>query len=273
MNFTWNNSPFARGMFPTGSRYFGAEVRPAMGIHDAMRGLVLPRYRSHVENLHILNQEAQPDLPRLARSEAPLAGGSAEGGKIRVQYTWQGHVYEEEIYGVVELFRAPIASLFGQNEVLFWYVDFLFSFRSAAGRLDDSAKLFTVMISSFRLNPHWYAAYKSIIQSLIQGQVQRIHHIGQIGQIYAQTGREMREQNLHDWYARQEVYDRLATDRSREIRGVDAFLDPHREQVVELPSGYGNAWANNLGEYILTEDPNFNPNQISTQHWEPMAPK
>ena len=141
------------------------------------------------------------------------------------------------------------------------------------GRLDEAGKLFYVMISSFRVNPHWYAAYKSIIQSLIQGQIQRIRHIGQIGQIYAQTGREIREQNLRDWYSRQEVYDRLSTDWSRQIRGVDAFFDPHREEVVELPSGYGNAWANNLGEYILTEDPNFNPNQFSNLHWEPMEQK
>ena len=101
-------------------------------------------------------------------------------------------------------------------------------------------------------------------------QIQRIHHIGQIGHILAETGRQIREQNLSDWYSRQAIYDRLATDRSRSIRGVDAFFDPHREQVVELPSGYGHAWANNLGEYILTEDSTFDPNLSSTLHWEPM---
>jgi hypothetical protein len=52
--------------------------------------------------------------------------------------------------------------------------------------------------------------------------------------------------------------------------GVDAFYAPHRQEEVELPSGYGHAWANNLGEYILTEDPNFNPNVHSSLHWEPM---
>jgi hypothetical protein len=30
MNFTWNNNPMTRMMFPVGSRYFGAEVRPPM---------------------------------------------------------------------------------------------------------------------------------------------------------------------------------------------------------------------------------------------------
>ncbi len=273
LNFTWNDNPMTRLMFPVGSRYFGAEVRPPMKVLDAFHQIVLPRYRSSMRDLQILHEELQPDLPRLVQSEAAVSGGWAEGAKMRIRYTGPMGALEEEIYGVVEVFRAPIASAFGMSEVIFWWLDYLFSFRTAAGRLDATADLFSVMIESFRLNPNWYAAYKSIIQSLAQQQIQRIHHIGQIGEIYARTGREMREQNLNDWYARQATYDRLATDRSRAIRDVDAFFDPHREEVVELPAGYGHAWANNLGEYILTEDANFNPNLESNQHWEPMEQK
>ena len=273
INFTWNNNPLNRMMFPAGSRYFGAEVRQPVGIQEALRKLVLPRYRAKVQNLQILSEELQPDLPRLVRSEAPVSGGSAEGGKVRIRYGSQGYQLDEEIYGVVEVFRAPIASMFGSAEVIFWFVDYLFSFRAAEGQLDATGDIFEVMIGSFQLNPHWYAAYKSIVQTLAQQQIQRIHHIGQIGSILAQTGREIREQNLNDWYSRQAAYDRLSTDRSRVIRSVDGFYDPHREEEVELPSGYGHAWANNLGEYILTEDSSFNPNIHSNLHWESMEQK
>jgi hypothetical protein len=272
MNLVWNNNPMTRMMNPVGSRYFGAEVRPPMGIQEAMRGLVLPRYRSQVQNLQVLSFEPLPDFPRLAKSEAAISGGSAEGGKVRIRYGWQGGQFDEEIYGMVEIFRAPVATMFSAGEIIVWFVDALFSFRAAAGRLDASADLFSLMIRSFKLNPQWYAAFKSIAQYLAQMQIQRIHHIGQIGSILAQTGSEMREQNLRDWYGRQEVYDRLSTDWSRTIRDVDGFFDPHRQEVVELPSGYGHAWANNLGEYILTEDPNFDPNVQSNLHWEPMQP-
>lgn len=272
MNFTWN--PTALGsLFSTGSRQFGAEVRAPMGVRDALRSLVLPRFRSRVQNLQILNEAPVPDLPRLARSEALTSGGSAEGAKIRVRYTSQGVQIEEEIYGVVEVFTYPVQSLFGTAQASYWLVDFLFSFRAAAGRLDSTADLFGAMITSVRPNPHWYAAFKGIAQRLSQMQIQRIRHIGQIGQIYAQTGQEIREQNLNDWYARQSTYDRIATDRSRQIRDVDAYYDPHKEETVELPAGYGHAWANNLGEYILTESPSFNPNEGSNLHWEPMTPQ
>jgi hypothetical protein len=273
MNFTWNTNPLAHMMSPVGSRSFGAEVRPPMGIQQAMREMVIPRYRGMVQGLQILNFELVPDLPRLAKSEAPLSGGSAEGGKIRIVYNWQGTAYEEEIYGVVEIFRAPLPGMFGASEIQIWFIDFLFLFRAAKERLEATANLFSAMIHSFQLNPQWYAAYKSIIQTLAQRQIQHIHHIGQIGQMLAQSGREMRDQNLRDWYQRQETYDRLATDWSRAIREVDGFFDPHRQEVVELPAGYGHAWANNLGEYILTEEADFNPNLYSNQHWEPMEIK
>jgi hypothetical protein len=157
-------------------------------------------------------------------------------------------------------------------EVITWFIDYLFAFRAAAGKLDSMADLFGVMIRSLKVNPEWAAAFKSIAQYLANAQVQRIQHIGQIGKIYAQTGREIREQNLNDFYARQAAYARLATDWSRAIRDVDAFYDPNRGETVELPAGYGHAWANNLGEYIVTKSPNFNPNIGSNQNWAEMAP-
>jgi hypothetical protein len=270
MNFIVNNNQLTSGFFPSGSKYFGAEVGQPVSIRDAFRNYVLPRYRSMYADLQIIKEEAVPELPQLVRSEAPMTGNFAEGGKVRIGYTWKGYHFEEEIYGVVEVFRARIPSMFGFTESITWFIDYLFSFRALDGKLDRSGEIFFMMLSSFQLNPQWYAAFKSIAQTLIQNQIQQIKSIGQIGQIYAQTGREMREQNLRDWYSRQETYDRLAVDRSRQIRDVDGFFDPHRQEVVELPSGYGHAWANNLGEYILTDNPNFNPNGESNLHWEPM---
>jgi hypothetical protein len=270
MNFTWSNNPMTRMTVPKGSRYFGAEVCPLVDIHQAFTHYVIPRFRSSCSNLQVIKEEPVPDLPRLVKSEAPLVGGTAEGGRIRIGFSWQNFQFEEEIYGVVESFRAPIASVFGTTEILIWFIDYLFSFRAAAGRLDKNADLFGVMLRSFQLNPEWYAAFKCVAQYLASNQIQRIRHIGQIGEIYAQTGRQMREENLNNWYSRQRIYDRISVDRSRAIRDMDGFFDPHKQEVVELPSGYGHAWANNLGEYIVTEDSTFNPNVDSNLHWEPM---
>lgn len=253
-----------------GGKHFGAEVRAPMGIQRAIRELVLPRYRGTVQNLQILSEAIEPELPRAAKSEALVTpGGSAEGGKVRIRYHWAGREFEEEIYGVVEVFQLPGAGLFGASGAL-WYVDFLFSFRAGAGKLDSMADLFEVMIRSIQINPEWYAAIKGLSQQLISRQITHIRHIGQIGTIIAQQSAELRQQGLNDWYRRQEIRDEGMTKWTRQYRGLDGFYDPNRGEVVELPSGYGQAWATPGGEYIVTDSLNFNPNEHSNLNWQPL---
>jgi len=259
---------------PQGSKYYGAEVRKPVAMREAFTQFILPRYRSWAEKLQLVNFELQPDLPRLVKSDALVTPNcSAEGGKARIRYSWHNQDYEEEIYGVVEIFRMPTPAAIGKPEVIVWFIDNLFAFRAGAGRLEANVDLFTMMITSLKANPEWYAAFKTIANQLIAKQIQHIKNIGEFGRAYAEAGSQARQQNLNDWYARQDVYDRLATDRSRSIRDVDGFYDPHKGEVVELPSGYGQAWANNNGEYIVTDNPNFNPNEQSNLHWEPMTPQ
>lgn len=255
-----------------GGKYFGAEVRKPMGVLQAFHELVLPRYRGTVQNLQILSEAVEPELPKAAKSEALVTpGASAEGGKVRIRYSWAGREFEEEIYGVVEVFNLPGAGLFGGQSAL-WFVDFLFSFRAGAGKLDSMADLFEVMIHSIKVNPEWYAAIKGLSQQLISQQMTHIRSIGQIGSMIAQQSSEMREQNLNDWYRRQEIRDEGMTRWSRQFRGVEGFYDPNRGEVVELPSGYGQAWATPGGEYIVTDSLLFNPNEHSNLNWQPLTP-
>jgi len=48
-------------------------------------------------------------------------------------------------------------------------------------------------------------------------------------------------------------------------RGLDPYFDPNTGQNGELLSGYTQAWSVPLGEYSLSNDPNFNPNIGSNQ--------
>ncbi len=54
---------------------------------------------------------------------------------------------------------------------------------------------------------------------------------------------------------------------------MDEYYDPYSGKNVELPADYGHAWANNLGEYIVTENPNYNPNLSSNLTWQPLEKK
>jgi hypothetical protein len=75
---------------------------------------------------------------------------------------------------------------------------------------------------------------------------------------------------MDSYNQRQDTLDRLSTQFSQTIRGVDEYRDPFEGQGVELPGGYDHAWSNALGEYILTDDPSFDPKIGSNLNWEVM---
>lgn len=272
----WTNNPMVTMMFPIGSLYFGSEVRPPMPALQALQQLVVPRYRGQMPGLRIVQQEHLPDLPQAVRAGAPSAPGpvpQADGARLRLRYRQGEREIEEDLFGVVELIRVAMPMLMGAQEHIYWMADYLFSFRAEAGHLERLSDQFMLIVRSFRLNPQWFGRYLQVSQFLIQNQIQQIQHIGQLSRIISQTSNEISDMMMESYYQRQATLDRLATQFSQAIRGVDEYHNPFEGQEVELPGGYRHAWANAMGEYIVTDDPNFNPNLGSTVTWEPMQRK
>ena len=273
--FFWTNNPMVRQLFPVGSRYFGSEVRTPVKALEALKQIILPRFRRGVEKTQIVREQVLPDLAKSlgAGQTQPGVSAWADGAKIRIEYKRGSTAMEEEIYGVVESFSFPIQTMTGVATNTLWTVDYLFSFKAQRGTLDGRSKLFQTIATSFALNPQWFNKYNQVVEYLIQRQIQQIHSIGELSRIISQTHNEISESNLRSYYDRQAVYDRVAENFSEHIRGVDAYYDPFEQKSVELPSGYQRAWTNNLGEYIVTDQEDFNPNVGSNLHWEMMERK
>lgn len=75
------------------------------------------------------------------------------------------------------------------------------------------------------------------------------------------TAREieaMRNQGVAD---RQASLDRSHGDFVNAIRGVKNFIDTTSNERIELPNNYQHAWRLKDDTYILTDDPNFDPNR------------
>ncbi|MFH1176661.1 MAG: hypothetical protein V1750_04565 [Acidobacteriota bacterium] len=272
--YFWTNNPMVSNMFPVGAKYFGNTVHPPLGATQALRQLVLPAYRGNAVALSVTGEQPVPELARLVQEMQarmqPQAGIQVDAAKIRFTYTAGGQPIEEELYGVVQMFSFPLQTMYGTVTNQTWWVDYLFSFKAARGRLDAASKLLQTIAFSFKVNPQWFARYSALIETLIRQQIQHIRHVGEIGRMVAETGREIREDQMRSWEANQAVYDRLATDWSQHIRGVDEYYNPFEERAVELPSGYDNAWVNNLGEYIVSESPSYDPNLGSNLSWQQM---
>jgi hypothetical protein len=274
--YFWTNNPQLLGMFPVGSKYFGSTVLQPVTAREALERIILNEERRNVQGLKILKSEDLPELPAAlgaGKQSQNFGGPAASGAKLRIGYQKGNSPIEEEFYAVVEPITFPVQSMFGTFYNTIWYIDYIFSFKAEKGKLEANTKVFQTITASFKLNPKWYAKYSNVIEYLAQQQIRQIHSVGEFSRMLSQMSDEMRNDQLEQLESRGDVYDKVSQKFSDNTLGIDRYFDPHEGREVELPSGYSHAWSNNNGEYIVTDNPNLNPNVGSNLHWEPLERK
>jgi len=275
MCFFWSTNSGLLATNPPGSKYFGSIVASPVKAGTALQE-VIRNTRSQFPGLKIISQSDLPELVEAlgisSQSQGPVIT-EATGAKIRFSYVKNSIPMEEEIYGVVEQVKFPVQSFFGTQYNIWWYIDYVFSFKGKAGQLEGNTKIFQAITSSFRINQQWQAKYNNVIEYLAQQQINRIRSIGEFSRTLSQMSDQMRSDQLQQYEQRSSVYDKVAQQHSDNMLGIERYYDPFEEREVQLPSGYNHAWCNNLGEYILTDNPNYNPNVESNLTWKPIEHK
>jgi hypothetical protein len=272
--FFSSDNPMIQQTFPEGTRYFGALVHSPLGPIDALKEIALPKFRGDVENLKLISQEELPEISSFFETGTDAATGvvtSAEGGKIRVEYTLDGVTFEDELYCVIQTQDIPLETMFGTSRNINWYMTYIESFRAEKGQLDSNSKVFQTISYFAKTDVNWLNKYNQVVEYLIQQQIQQIQSLGQLSNIVSQTSNEISDANYQAWQQNQDVKDELANDFSNSILGIDSYYNPITDGSVELPSGYSSAWTNSLGEYILSDSPNYDPNVESNLNWQQMT--
>ncbi len=266
--FFWTDNQLTSALFPVGSKYFGNEVKAPLKPVQALREIVIPRFRNG-QGLKVVSEQ---DISNIVSPPAPGGGSSlqttTEAGKIRIEYTENGKTMEDEIYCVVEATYFPTQSMSGTTTNIMWGVNYIASFRAEKGTLDAGTKLFQTISKSVTLNLEWFNKYVQVIEYLIKMNIQKIISIGQLGSIIAQTGSEIRQENLDLYNQREAMNDRVSNQFSQYMRDVEPYYDPVAQRNIELPTGYDNAWVDNSGQYVLSDNPNFNPNIGGNQNFQ-----
>jgi hypothetical protein len=266
--FYWTDNPLTAQLFPTGSKYFGNEVRELLNPLDALKQIVIPRFLGDVQRLEVINEQDISDLIPTSEPTQDALPTSRGVGKIRVEYQQNGLTYEDEIYCAVEATYMPTQTMSGTQTNIMWGVNYICSFKAEKGKLDASGKILQTISDSVTVNLQWFNTYVQVIEYLIKMKIQQINSIGQLGSIIAQTGSEIRQENLDAYYQREEMNDRVSQQFSEYMRGVDSYYNPLEEKNVELPTGYDNVWVNGNGEYVLSDNPNYNPNIENNQNFQ-----
>jgi hypothetical protein len=274
--YAWTNNPQLLQMFPPGSKYFGSTVMQPVTAQYAMRNIILPEIRNNTTDRKVLKDENLPELPIAlgAGKQAQGYGSSAAtGAKFRVSYTQNGIPMEEEFYAVVESMTFPVKGMFATFYNTIWYIDYIFSYKAEKGKLESNTQVFQTITSSFKVNPQWFAKYSNVIEYMAQQQITQIKSVGEFSRMLSRMSDQISDEKMQQFESRGDVYDKVSQKFSDNTLGIDRYYDPHEGREVELPSGYNHAWSNNKGEYIVIDDPNFNPNVGSNLDWRPLERK
>jgi hypothetical protein len=221
----------------------------------------------------IISVEPFPELNQIARKRVglPSVNGSDGSGtqtdavRARIEFQKDGKAQEGwlAVAVVTRTYSAGRGNFYDCRAIG------LTALHAPKGKLDANDKLFKAMISSVRPEPKWQSYSNGIIARLYSAEAQKEavqdkviadfqRHVADT--INSVTANQMRGSNNSAFGADQN------------IRGVQTFRDPTTGSTMELSNLYDHAWLNGSNEYIMSDDPNFNPNAQLTGNWSQLQP-
>ena len=253
--------------FPIGSNYMGTEVRPPVRTAiQYIKEILLPRYRAGVP-AQLIGEQELPQWAQAVAAQTEQSPGTQflfSAGRVRIAYTHAGQAVEEDLYCLVQTmsFGAVGRMSYTQNG------ERAHGMRAARGQLDQKTAIMQTIVTSVQVDLQWFNKYTQVWQALYRMQMQRIKTAGRMSQIISQTQNEIGDMMHQSWQRRQAAEDRIHKQWTQSMRGVEEYYNPVEQRPVELPGGYREAWINDHGEYILSDNPNFNPNVQVGGNWQ-----
>jgi hypothetical protein len=216
----------------------------------------------------VVSVEPFPELNQMARKQLGLPPDDAgkvgdsrtEAIRARVEFQKDGKAMEDWVALVV------VTRTFRQGRGAFYdcHAIDVMALRALKGQLDANDKLFKVMISSLRPEAKWqtysngWIAWRYQVEAKKEAQIDAIiaNFQNQVAQTLMGVTANQQQGSLN-----------AAFGADQGIRGVQTFRNPATGATMELSNQYDHAWLNGSNEYIMSDDPNFNPNGQLTGNW------
>jgi hypothetical protein len=207
-----------------------------------------------------LNQIARKQLGLPTDDSGNGAGTRTDAIRARVKFERDGKAMEDWVTAVV------VTRVFRQGRGAFYdcHAIDIMALRAPQGQLDANDKLFRVMISSIRPEQKWQAYSGGQIAKLYQAEAQKEATmdamVAKFQQQVAETINGVVANSVRG-------SNQAAFGADQLIRGVQTFRDPTTGNTMELSNQYDHAWLNGSNEYVMSDDPNFNPNGQLNGNW------
>jgi hypothetical protein len=137
------------------------------------------------------------------------------------------------------------------------------------GKLDGNEKLFKVVMSSIQPTPRYTAYSNKWIANYYQIQANKE---AAMDAIQADLDKTILQTYQHMSANAQRVSDIGFHANDQNLRDVQTYRDPSTGQTMELSNQYNHAWLNGANQYIMSDDPNFNPNSALPGSWNELQP-
>jgi hypothetical protein len=249
-------------------------VAPPMGAADflieSLPGVFRPPFE--VQSVEALPAVAEALAAGSARMQAMQMPFQADAARVRVRYDAKAGSIEEWLTaGVFEVAMETISSgatMQGRMEMTTQHISSasaIFGFRAPGGEIEEQERLFATMVASVQVNPVWEAALGQVALNLEQ-----IRLPGSNGRsrVWSEAMAEVASTQAEAWRNDQESQSRLAEAWSQAIRGIGTHVDPADGEAALLSSGFEAAWSNGAGDYVLSDQPDFDPNRVlPEEHW------
>ncbi len=259
----------------------GCMLHQPMNASQFISQIFIPEFRSGAQKIKAANTSGAAAAAReksISEIKAMLqtynADLNTDAVLATIRYNSSNGEYDEWVTASVTEYNynLPSAMNYGSYYKYFYAsADEIMSFSAPKGELEKNDKLFSTIMASFHLNPVWGKAISDMFVN-----ISNIQSKGAMdrSRIWSNAMNEIGEKQYQSWQNREDSQDRIAQNWSQYMRGVETYVDPNTNTSVELSSGYNQAWSNNNGEYILSEDPNFNPNEyFQNQNWGELKKK
>jgi hypothetical protein len=274
-SFRWADDPAMRQQMEQRDRFdakyklVDCPIKAPMHAADFLRENLV--WKFHKEKPQV-TAEPFPELERLVRVQlglGPQGDGATrvEAARVRTSTTnLQGAAVEEWWSGVVVVRTFPVA---GRGVGYNWHAEQITVFQTPKGKLDGYDKLSRVMATSIRFDPQFQAWSNDLIGKATAA---RADEIRKQNAIIAQFQQHVVETIQGVTANQQQGSLAAAYGADQGVRGVQTFRDPSSGRTVELSNLYDHAWANGNDQYIVTDDPNFNPNGHVNGNWGELQP-
>ena len=261
----------------------GAEIVQPMGATEFIKNFYIPRSRANVSGLKVVQNQSLPALAQQTRDMAQFQLNifgqispfqfqyelRADAGRYKLEYSERGKRFVEDVTVAVTYMISYTPTMYGTITGVTW-IPITTSFKAPATDIDEKIKIFKIIMDSRKDNPVWGENVLKLSAMITRDQLRHQQAIFNRMQQLSRTQSEIGDMIMDSYQKRNQAYDRIFDNYSQAIRGVDSYTDPINNWKVEVPTGYDNAWTNG-SDYVIAEDPGFNPNIGSTQDWQRMT--